>query len=45
MPDRAIGDELGISEITVRRHAAGAARKFHVRRREDAVAAYRSLAA
>ena len=45
MHDREIGAELGISEITVRRHAATAARKLRVRRREDAVAAFRSLAA
>jgi DNA-binding NarL/FixJ family response regulator len=45
MHDREIGAELGVSEITVRRHAATAARKLRVRRREDAVAAFRSLAA
>ena len=45
MGDREIGDALGISEITVRRHAATAARKLHARRREDAVAAFRSFAA
>jgi DNA-binding NarL/FixJ family response regulator len=45
MHDREIGDELGISEITVRRHAATAARKLRVRRREDAVAAFRTVAA
>jgi DNA-binding NarL/FixJ family response regulator len=45
MGDREIGHALGISEITVRRHAAAAARKLRVRRREDAVAAYRSYAA
>ena len=43
--DREIGDELGISEITVRRHVGTAARKLRVRRREEAVAAFRSLAA
>ena len=45
MGDRAIGEALGISEITVRRHAATAARKLHVRRRDEAVAAFRSSAA
>jgi two-component system response regulator DesR len=45
MHDHEIGGELGVSEITVRRHAATAARKLRVRRREDAVAAFRSLAA
>jgi DNA-binding NarL/FixJ family response regulator len=45
MNDREIGDALGISEITVRRHAATAARKLRVRRREEAVAAFRSIAA
>jgi DNA-binding NarL/FixJ family response regulator len=45
MADREIGDALGISEITVRRHAATAARKLRVRRREEAVAAFRSSAA
>jgi DNA-binding NarL/FixJ family response regulator len=45
MHDREIGGELGVSEITVRRHAGTAARKLRVRRREDAVAAFRSLAA
>jgi DNA-binding NarL/FixJ family response regulator len=45
MGDREIGHALGISEITVRRHAATAARKLRVRRRQDAVAAYRSYAA
>jgi DNA-binding NarL/FixJ family response regulator len=45
MADREIGDALGISEITVRRHAGTAARKLRVRRREEAVAAFRSSAA
>lgn len=45
MHDREIGGELGVSEITVRRHVAAAARKLRVRRREDAVTAFRSLAA
>lgn len=45
MGDREIGDALGISEITVRRHAATAARKLQVRRRDEAVAAFRSSAA
>lgn len=45
MHDREIAAELGVSEITVRRHAATAARKLRVRRRQDAVAAFRSLAA
>lgn len=39
--DREIGDRLGISEITVRRHAASAMRKLGARGRVDAVAAYR----
>jgi DNA-binding NarL/FixJ family response regulator len=43
--DREIGAELGVSEITVRRHAATAARKLHVGHRDDAVAAYRRLVA
>jgi DNA-binding NarL/FixJ family response regulator len=45
MTDRHIGEELGVSEITVRRHAATAARKLHAVRREDAVAAFRRLVA
>ena len=43
--DRSIGEELGVSEITVRRHAAAAARKLHAGRREEAVAAFRHLVA
>jgi len=43
MSDGRIGEELGVSEITVRRHAATAARKLHAVRREDAVAAFRRL--
>jgi DNA-binding NarL/FixJ family response regulator len=45
MADRQIGAELGVSEVTVRRHAATAARKLHAVRREDAVAAFRRLVA
>jgi DNA-binding NarL/FixJ family response regulator len=45
MTDRHIGAELGVSEVTVRRHAATAARKLHAGRREDAVAAFRRLVA
>jgi DNA-binding NarL/FixJ family response regulator len=45
MTDRHIGAELGVSEVTVRRHAATAARKLHAVRREDAVAAFRRLVA
>ena len=45
MTDRRIGGELGVSEVTVRRHAATAARKLHAADREDAVAAFRRLAA
>jgi DNA-binding NarL/FixJ family response regulator len=45
MTDRHIGAELGVSEVTVRRHAATAARKLHAVRREDAVTAFRSLVA
>lgn len=45
MSDRHIGRELGVSEVTVRRHAATAARKLHAVRREDAVAAFRRLVA
>jgi DNA-binding NarL/FixJ family response regulator len=43
--DRDIGSELGVSEVTVRRHAATAARKLHVGRRQDAIAAFRRLVA
>jgi DNA-binding NarL/FixJ family response regulator len=43
--DRLIGEELGVSEITVRRHAATAAHKLHAGHREDAVAAFRRLVA
>jgi DNA-binding NarL/FixJ family response regulator len=42
LPDREVGAALGISEITVRRHTAAAARKLRVRRRTEAVAAFRS---
>lgn len=45
MTDRHIGRELSVSEVTVRRHAASAARKLHAVRREDAVAAFRRLVA
>jgi DNA-binding NarL/FixJ family response regulator len=45
MTDRQIGTELAVSEVTVRRHAAAAARKLHAGRREDAVAAFRRLVA
>ena len=45
MTDRRIGGELGVSEVTVRRHAATAARKLHAAHREDAVAAFRRLVA
>lgn len=45
LSDRHIGQELGVSEVTVRRHAATAARKLHAGRREDAVAAFRRLVA
>jgi DNA-binding NarL/FixJ family response regulator len=45
MTDRHIGAELGVSEVTVRRHAATAARKLRARRRGDAVAAFRRMAA
>ena len=45
MTDRRIAAELGVSDITVRRHAATAARKLHAVRREDAVTAFRSLVA
>ncbi len=45
MTDRHIGADLGVSEVTVRRHAATAARKLRTNRREDAVAAFRRLVA
>ena len=45
MSDRAIGGELEVSEITVRRHAATAARKLRAGHRKDAVAAFRRLVA
>jgi DNA-binding NarL/FixJ family response regulator len=45
LTDRSIGAELGVSQVTVRRHAAAAARKLHAGRREDAVAAFRRLVA
>jgi DNA-binding NarL/FixJ family response regulator len=45
MTDRRIGRELGVSEVTVRRHAATAARKLRAADREDAIAAFRRLAA
>jgi DNA-binding NarL/FixJ family response regulator len=45
MTDDRIGTELGVAEVTVRRHAATAARKLHAARREDAVAAFRRLVA
>jgi DNA-binding NarL/FixJ family response regulator len=45
MTDERIGVELGVSEITVRRHASTAARKLRTGRREDAVAAFRRLVA
>jgi DNA-binding NarL/FixJ family response regulator len=45
MTDRHIGAELGVSEVTVRRHAATAARKLHTGRREDTVAAFRRMVA
>ena len=45
LSDRAIGSELGVSEVTVRRHAATAARKLHAGQRSDAVAAFRRLVA
>jgi DNA-binding NarL/FixJ family response regulator len=43
MTDRHISAELRLSEVTVRRHAAAAARRLGARRREDAVAAFRSM--
>ncbi len=43
--DRHVGVELSVSEVTVRRHAATAARKLRAASREDAVAAFRRLAA
>jgi DNA-binding NarL/FixJ family response regulator len=45
MTDRQIGTQLAVSEVTVRRHAAAAARKLRAGRREDAVAAFRRLVA
>jgi DNA-binding NarL/FixJ family response regulator len=45
MTDRCIGRELGLSEVTVRRHAATAARKLQTGGREDAVVAFRRLVA
>lgn len=36
--DKEVGDRLRISEVTVRRHAAAAARKLGVGRRQDAIA-------
>jgi DNA-binding NarL/FixJ family response regulator len=45
MTDRQIGTLLHVSEVTVRRHAATAARKLRAGRREDAVAAFRRLVA
>jgi DNA-binding NarL/FixJ family response regulator len=45
MSDRQIGGDLGVSEVTVRRHAATGARKLRAGRREDAVAAFRRLVA
>ena len=43
MTDDRIGAELGVSDVTVRRHAATAARKLRAGRREDAIAAFRRL--
>ena len=43
MTDRHISAELRLSEVTVRRHAAAAARRLGARRREDAVAAFRLM--
>ena len=46
MTDRRIGGELGVSEVTVRRHAATAPHGSCTQAdREDAVAAFRRLAA
>jgi DNA-binding NarL/FixJ family response regulator len=45
MTDVQVGAELGVSEVTVRRHAGTAARKLRSARREDAVAAFRRLVA
>ena len=45
MSDGEIGSELGVSEVTVRRHAATAARKLRAGHRSDAVAAFRRLVA
>jgi DNA-binding NarL/FixJ family response regulator len=45
MTDREIGTQLSVSEVTVRRHAAAAAGKLRVGRREDAVAVFRRLVA
>jgi DNA-binding NarL/FixJ family response regulator len=45
LTDHLIGVELGVSEITVRRHAATAAKKLKVVHREDAVVAFRRLVA
>lgn len=43
MTDRHIGAELRLSEVTVRRHAAAAARRLGARRRNEAVAAFRLM--
>jgi DNA-binding NarL/FixJ family response regulator len=45
MTDDDVAAELGVSGVTVRRHAATAARKLRTGRREDAVAAFRRLVA
>jgi DNA-binding NarL/FixJ family response regulator len=45
MTDDDVAAELGVSDVTVRRHAATAARKLRTGRREDALAAFRRLVA
>jgi DNA-binding NarL/FixJ family response regulator len=41
LSDRSVGAELGVSEITVRRHLATASHKLGAARRDDAIAAFR----
>ena len=45
MCDGGIGAELGVSEVTVRRHAASAVRKLRAGHRSDAVAVFRRMVA
>jgi DNA-binding NarL/FixJ family response regulator len=45
LSDRHVSERLGVSDVTVRRHAASAARKLRASRREDAVAIFRRAVA